>query len=165
MTQAGFEMLAPAGRSTRAARVRLATLADADSLDRLFLEARTDESAGEPQMPEWLEHGGALLVEDPEGRTLSAVRWCEAETGWLLDRVATVPEASELGFDRWLMTKVEAMAIRYNVPWLWLNLPDDEFLDYYRRLGYSLDETSSTPGATVCKRVGGTWQMQERREE
>jgi GNAT superfamily N-acetyltransferase len=163
VSRGGSALLAPAGEAYQAAKLRWAVLADVDRLRCLFTEARPEEPEDADSMPEWLEHGGALLLEDQSGRALCAVRWREAaDHGWQLDRVATVPEARNLGFGRWLMTKVEALAIRYNVPSLCVSLPDAEDLGYYNRLGYRAEPADGAGPLVVRKRVGGTWQMQGR---
>jgi GNAT superfamily N-acetyltransferase len=159
----GSALLAPAGEAYQAAKLRWATLADIDRLRQLFSEARPEEPEEAGGMLDWLEHGGALLLEDNSGEALCAVRWREgSDQGWQLDRVATLPRARNLGFGRWLMTKVEALAIRYNVPFLSISLPDSEDLGYYRRLGYSAAPTEGEGPVVVSKRVGGTWQLQGR---
>lgn len=161
MSQTGSLQLTPVGEAYQAAKLRWATLADADRLKRLFSEAHGDEQNADA-MADWLEHGGALLLEDQRGVALSGVRWREAaDRGWLLDRIATLPEARDLGFGRWLMTKVEALAIRYNVPSLTVTLNGSDELGYYRRLGYSeYCEDAGEGPLRVRKRVGGMWQMQ-----
>lgn len=155
-------LLAPAGEAYQAAKLRWATTADVGRLLKLFSEARPDEPEGPEPMTEWLEHGGALMLEDQDGAVLCAVRWRELpDHGWRLDGVTTLPRARNLGFGRWLLTKVEALAIRYNVPALTIRLVDHEEAGYYRRLGYSREEDADGL-ASMRKRVGGTWQMQER---
>jgi GNAT superfamily N-acetyltransferase len=161
-------LLAPAGGAYDAAKLRWATLEDADRLERLFDQVNGADGQGHGEMPLWLEHGGAVLLEDAAGVALCAVRWRESGEGWDLDLVATLPEAEGMGFDRWLMTKVEALAIRYNIPSLTVSLPDDRLVGYYRRLGYQPDgpgpearREARDCGLLVRKRVGGTWQLQE----
>lgn len=149
--------LPPAGRSYHAAKLRWATSNDSSRLLELFTKARPEEPEIQGQMSEWLESGGAALLEDESGGALCAVRWRESGRGWRLDRVCTLPEARRLGFGRWLMTKVEALAIRYNIPALTVALPTTEMAGYYRRLGYTVEETDE--GLIAHKRVGGTWQM------
>lgn len=161
MKRGASALLAPAGEAYQAAKLRWATLSDGDRLATLFCAARPDEPNGAEQMTEWLERGGALLLEDQQGLALCAVRWREsADQGWQLDRVATLPDSRGLGFGRWLMTKVEALAIRYNVPSLTVALIDADDLAYYRRLGYNV-AYDGDGAAVMRKRVGGTWQMQE----
>ena len=157
MSQAGASLLIPAGRAYDAAKLRWATSNDIARLLELFSRARPEEPEIQGQMTEWLESGGAALLEDDLGSALCAVRWRETGGGWRLDRVCTLPEARRLGFGRWLMTKVEALAIRYNIPVLTVALPSAEMAGYYRRLGYVLEETDE--GLVARKRVGGTWQM------
>jgi GNAT superfamily N-acetyltransferase len=165
-------LLAPAGTAYEAAKLRWATLADTQRLEQLFVQAYPGQQDSSGPMAHWLERGGGLLLEDQAGVPLCAVRWRETSDGWLVDRVATLPQAKGMGFDRWLMTKVEALAIRYNIPSLSVNLPDAEQAGYYRRLGYSpIDAPVGVPehepgqranrALVVRKRVGGTWQMQE----
>lgn len=152
------------GRAYEAARLRWAGEADADRLTVLWRQAHAPES-GPPgpeergTMREWLEHGGALLLEDAEGCTLCALRWRWADDGWRVDRIATLPAARGQGFGRWLMTKVEALAIKRNIPTLTLTLHHEELLAYYRRMGYQ-ESAREGDAVTLVKRVGGTWQRQ-----
>lgn len=134
-----------------AAKLRWASLADAQLLAGLYGERAEGVLA-------WLERGGGLILESAEGELLAALRWREEGEGWRVDPVATRPEARGQGYGRWLMTKLEALAIRANIPTLTLRLehPDDEVLRYYRRMGY----LSAEPGdCELHKRVGGTWQV------
>ncbi len=168
-----------------AARLRWAQPDDADTLAKLWAIARDDVDTNGASMRSWLENGGALMLEDPDGRLLCALRWREEPGGWRVDRIATVPDARGQGYGRWLMTKVEALAIRYNVARLRLDLDRPDLLPYYERLGYRevADRDGTEPEATVAengpagggagpdkhvsialqKRVGGTWQVQEAR--
>lgn len=139
-----------------AARMRSATFSDHERLQRLFDLAR-DEPGHE--VLNWLEQGGALLIEGEGGRAMSALCWREGDGGWQLDRIATIPEARGLGFGRWLMTKVEALAIRANIPHLTLELDDPALEPYYRRMGYRALEGGGDI-LRLRKRVGGTWQTQ-----
>lgn len=155
------------GRAYEAARLRWAGQADAPRLTRLWNLAREQEDgrAGaeapedEAAMRDWLEHGGALLLEDEEGRPLCGARWRWEGRGWRVDRIATLPQARGQGFGRWLMTKLEALAIKRNVPTLALDLERPELLPYYLRLGYR-ETASETSRRTLLKQVGGTWQRQ-----
>lgn len=151
----------PAAATATAARPRLrrAGLADAARLCALFDHVRPDEAEPEDAMEDWLEHGGALLLEDDDGRALAAVRWTEQGEGWCIDRLATLPEERRQGYGRWLMTKVEALAIRANVPTLTLRLDEPALLPYYGRMGYraAADGSAKRP-VELVKRVGGTWQ-------
>ena len=146
----------PVGQTYPAARMRTATFGDRARLDTLFDLARGE--SGHRVLP-WLEQGGALLIEGEDGRALSALLWREDAGGWHLDRIATVPEARGQGFGRWLMTKVEALAIRANVPHLTLDLDDPELEWYYRRMGYRVQGRDDEV-LRLHKRVGGTWQTQ-----
>lgn len=153
------------GSAYEAARLRWAGEADAERLDALWEAAHApDDPEGERakddfDMRGWLEHGGALLLEDDRGRTLCALRWRWAGEGWRVDRIATLPAARGQGFGRWLMTKVEALAIKRNVPTLTLTLHQDDLVPYYRRMGYQETEREGD-AVTLVKRVGGTWQRQ-----
>ncbi|CAN5830027.1 hypothetical protein BH23DEI1_BH23DEI1_05150 [soil metagenome] len=88
--------------------------------------------------------------------------WREADGGWQVERVATDPSERGQGYGRWLMTKVEALAIKANVPYLWLRLPggadDDDQLPYYARMGYVVQDDAVAEGLTLRKKVGGVWQ-------
>lgn len=138
--------------------LRRATLDDAARL--AALDARAGQSGTEEVMTDWIEHGGAFYYEDETGEALSSLLWREVDGGWLLQQLATAPEARGMGYGRWLMTQVEALAIRHNVPELCLELgEDDERLNYYRRMGYEPREGTDL----LCKKVGGTWQIHESR--
>ena len=144
-----------------AARLRQATLQDVHKLVRLFEQARASDTASlVTDVRAWLEHGGALVLENASGDLLCALCWREDGAGWQLDRIATLPEARGQGYGRWLMTKVEALAIRANIPTLCLSLDDkrDDLLAYYGRMGYaSVREHGGR--IELEKRVGGMWQF------
>jgi len=152
------------GHAYEAARLRWATLDDAPRLTDLWRAAYPEDDTHE--VAAWLEHGGALTLEDRSGRLLAALRWREEGAGWRVDRVATRPEARGQGYGRWLATKVEALAIRKNVPFLLMSLPaaDATQLAYYERMGYRVVEEPARNGApqggprTLRKVVGGVWQ-------
>lgn len=157
------------GRAYEAARLRWAAQSDASRLAALWrasraADGRPQDAESEAGMRDWLEHGGAVLLEDESGRALCAVRWRWGEDGgWRVGPIATLEEARGRGFGRWLMTKLEALAIKRNVPTLALDLERPDLLPYYRRLGYrEPDGTTTDAGDTVTlvKRVGGTWQRQ-----
>jgi len=147
------------GSAPAQARLRWAGLGDLEALCALFRAARPEEPNDEAEMAAWLEHGGAIVLE-AGGRTLAALRWREEGPGWRVDPVASLPEERSMGYGRWLMTKVEAHAIRSNIPTLTVELPSNEALPYYRRMGYRRPDPEGEP-ATLVKRVGGTWQVQE----
>ena len=158
MTDGHPALTGPAGRAHRGTRLRWASRGDSERLHALFCEVRPGEQKEAPaDLEEWLEHGGAILPEDEEGRLLSAVRWLDTPEGWLLDRICTREAARGLGFGRWLMTKVEALAIRHNVPLLTVRLPGAEENSYYERLGYLVSRNGS--GYIASKQVGGQWQL------
>lgn len=158
--ETGRRSLPQPGAAYEAARLRWATLQDVDRLVRLFAEARPRDLEAREGMLAWLEQGGALLLEDAEGTPLCALRWREEGDGWRVDRIATLPSERGQGYGRWLMTKVEALAIRYNVPELKLTLDVDELVPYYRRMGYRIDDQGEA-AFHLSKRVGGTWQVQD----
>ncbi len=155
------DMAPVSGRDAVArARVRWAGLADLEALCELFQASRPDAGYDEAEMAAWLEHGGAIVLES-EGRALAALRWREEDGGWRVDPVASRPEERGNGYGRWLMTKVEAYAIRANIATLTLDAPSPETVAYYRRMGYRPAHPGEDDGATMVKRVGGTWQVQE----
>lgn len=146
------------GSAYEAARLRWAGGADAERLVDLWREAGVEE-ATDDGMAAWLEHGGALMLEDEHGRALCALRWRWDGDGWRIDPIVTHPDARGRGFGRWLMTKVEALAIKRNVPTLTLELRREDRVGYYRRLGYH-EEGRSEDAIRMVKRVGGVWQRQ-----
>jgi GNAT superfamily N-acetyltransferase len=154
------------GQAYEAARLRSAEFKDIPELLGLYKVA-LGKAEDEETLVGWLEQGGALVLENADGKMLCALRWREepnedGQDGWRVDRVATVPEARGQGFGRWLMTKVEALAIRTNIPTLMLTLDEvrDDLLAYYQRMGYEVIE-QQTNQVTLSKRVGGTWQRKE----
>ena len=168
-------LVATPGQAYTAAHLRWASIADAPRLVALWRLAYPDDNSSVADMAQWIEHGGALTLQDGAGALLAALRWREEGRGWRVDRVATRPGERGQGYGRWLATKVEALAIRKNVPHLLLALPvdDDEQLAYYRRMGYQVvaEGTVAVPpedaaGAaaaapdrvTLSKIVGGVWQ-------
>jgi GNAT superfamily N-acetyltransferase len=154
-------VVARPGQAYEAARLRWAAIADAPRLTLLWRLAYPDDVVSATDMTAWLEHGGALTLQDGSGRILAAMRWRDEGSGWRVDRVATRPEERGQGYGRWLATKVEALAIRQNVPHLLLELPsgDDGQVAYYERMGYQVvgDAAEASP-KTLRKVVGGTWQ-------
>jgi GNAT superfamily N-acetyltransferase len=154
-------LLGRPGQAYEAARLRWATLADGERLADLWRRAYPEEEASPASVRKWLERGGALLLQDRGGGLLAALPWREAEGGWQVERVATAPGERGQGYGRWLVTKVEALAIKSNVPYLWLRLPhgddDADQLAYYARMGY-LVEAVDEVATTLRKRVGGVWQ-------
>lgn len=152
-------------RAYEAARLRWGTESDASALSALWREAleadgRPDTDGETPAaLREWMEHGGVVLLEDDQRVALCAIRWQWHQDGWMIDPIATRPAARGQGFGRWLMTKLEALAIKRNVPTLRLRLERKDLAPYYRRLGYVQDYTADDANLWV-KRVGGTWQRQ-----
>jgi GNAT superfamily N-acetyltransferase len=154
------------GQAYEAAHLRSAEFKDVPELLELYKVA-LGKAEGEDELTGWLERGGALVLENAEGKMLCALRWREeanreGQDGWRVDRVATIPEARGQGFGRWLMTKVEALAIRTNIPTLTLVLDEvrEDLLAYYQRMGYSV-VTQDQRSAILSKRVGGIWQRKE----
>jgi GNAT superfamily N-acetyltransferase len=149
------------GQAYEAARLRSAEFKDIPELLELY-QVALGKAESEETLTAWLERGGAFVLENAEGNMLCALRWREEGDGWRVDRVATIPEARGQGFGRWLMTKVEALAIRTNISTLTLTLDEvrDDLLAYYQRMGYSVVEQHKN-SVTLSKRVGGTWQRKE----
>lgn len=149
------------GPQTQPAQLRSATYADAGTLARLYQTAWGDPHEDEEAVQGWLEGGGALYFAC-ESTIICALRWRETPYGWEIGRLATLLEYREQGFGRWLMTRLEALAIQHSVPKLQLTLHEAqrELLPYYTRMGYRACEADAP--LTLCKRVGGVWQRQER---
>ncbi len=149
----------PAKPGVEAPRVLLreAELSDAPSLAELYQEAKPDAVATPANMAAYLNSGFALVVTDAANRVLAAVRWTSDPEGWNVERVATRKAEREQGYGRWLMTKLEAMAIKGNVKRLTLEIDDPGLLRYYGRMGYHPTEEGSL---VLSKRVGGVWQRQ-----
>lgn len=144
-----------AGAQQPAVRLKVATAADAAGLSELHAASGYRLTVEDAQA--WLVKGGALIVERECGPVLAAVRWCPEPGGWSVERVTTRPEERGNGYGRWLMTKLEALAIRGNVPSLTLELKETDLIPYYQRMGYRSDPTTPT---RLSKRVGGVWQRQ-----
>lgn len=138
------------------ARMRAAGPADVGALKALYGHARPQEPEAEAALREGLEQGGVLVLEDASGSLLAAVRWRETPQGWWLEPIVTLPVCGP-ECARWLLTKVEALAIQRNIPRLYMQLDADSqaLLRDYRRLGYVLNEGCPP---TLSKRVGGVWQ-------
>ena len=146
-------------RPRAAVKLHTATGGDAAALTTLYRIAWDDGDEGETAVRGWLEGGGALTFVC-EGVFVCALRWRETPYGWEVGRLATLPEYRGQGFGRWLMTRLEALAIQHNIPELQLTLPEaqTDLLPYYTRMGYR-PRSSETP-LTLSKRVGGVWQRQ-----
>lgn len=155
--------VAPPTTVPSAAALRLARLSDAAAIAALYREARGGDRA--KGVRDWLENGGALVLEDETGRLVSALMWREEGEGWRLDPLAMLEDYRGQGFGRWMMTRVEALAIRENVASLVLELAADrgDLLSYYMRMGYhqeNAEEAGEAEGTVrLGKRVGGTWQI------
>ncbi len=139
-------------------RLREATVADAAKLAELWSRARPGAGVSAAQLKQWLECGRAVLVEDAEGDVLAALRFRAEDDGWRVEPIVTDPDQRGQGFGRWLMTMLEADAIKANVAFLAIALDEPSTLSYYRRLGYRQDGDSELQ---LRKRVGGVWQRQE----
>jgi GNAT superfamily N-acetyltransferase len=159
-TVAPFPVASRPGHAYQAAHLRWASIADAPRLAALWRLAYPDDATSTPEMANWLEHGGALTLQDAAGTILAAMRWRIEGSGWRVDRVATRPEERGQGYGRWLATRVEALAIRHSVPHLSLSLPSDDLAQeaYYRRMGYDVVDGDAAPRHTLRKTVGGVWQ-------
>lgn len=138
-------------RGHNAAKVRLAGLEDAARVARLLSETSLVTSE---EVEAQLEGGGALLLEDRSGALLCALLWLETGRGWTLRQPAVLTKYHHQELDRWVLTKVEALAIQRNIPTLEMQLEDESLLPYYARMGYQRKEG----GTLLSKRVGGTWQ-------
>ena len=148
------------GHAYQAANLRWASIADAPRLAALWGLAYPEVATSTSEMAAWLEHGGALTLQDATGAIVAAMRWREEGNGWRVDRVATRPDERGQGYGRWLATKVEALAIRHSVPHLSLSLPSDDLEQaaYYTRMGYHVVDGDASPRQTLRKVVGGVWQ-------
>lgn len=146
------------GITTPMVRLREAELSDAQALAALYDAVGRTEAPTSGTMRDWLATNGALLVEGTDGTALAAVRYRRSGDGWEVDRVATLPTERGQGYGRWLMTKLEALAIRGNVKHLTIEVEGPDLLPYYRRMGYRADGDEPT---RLSKRVGGVWQRQE----
>jgi GNAT superfamily N-acetyltransferase len=144
--------------SYEAARLHLADIVDADQLSRFFNDVEPSAEESATSMEQWLEYGGALVVENSEGDIVSALRWRESGEGWQLDHIVTDSNYRNMGYGRWLLTKVEALAIQRNVAMLRVLLPEDQhYLEpYYLRMGYTREGDGTH--VTLAKQVGGMWQ-------
>lgn len=142
------------------ARLRAATQGDVPALAALYRRAWNDPGETEEEVGAWLEAGGILLVEksrETGGEPICALRWREAPYGWEVGRLATLEAYRGQGLGRWLLTKLEALAIQHNVPELRLTLGAEQahLLPYYGRMGY---RACGEEPLTLRKRVGGVWQ-------
>ncbi len=136
-------------------RLREANASDAPALAALYAVARPQAQLSTAALREWLSRGRALLVEDALGRVVAALRHWEEGDGWRVEPIVTHPEHRGQGYGRWLMTMLEADAIRSNIPFLALTITDVSVLPYYQRLGYR--PVGDDP-KDLGKRVGGVWQ-------
>lgn len=127
-----------------------------DQLVELYQNARPNNPPTREYLQGWLDAGGVLYITDSDRRLLGALLWREAAGGWRVDPIATLQDQRGNGFGRWLMTQLEAFAIRENIPFLETRITREELLPYYRRLGYRVVD-----GLTLRKTVGGQWQQQE----
>lgn len=155
--------LQPIGTAYEATQMRWVAQNDAPRLAALWRAAYPEEAELHTReaLAAALAHGGALAMQDAHGDLLAALRWRRERGAWRIERVATLPEARGLGYGRWLITKVEAFAIRQNVPALLLTIPSEERdqVDYYRRMGYHPEGEAHAHGdITLRKELGGVWQ-------
>jgi GNAT superfamily N-acetyltransferase len=145
------------GNGFTSPRLRAATSADAPKLAALWAKARPEAGVDQATLKKWLATGRALLLEDAAGRALAALRYHEEEGGWRVEPIVTDPNQRGQGFGRWLMTTLEADAIKGNVPFLALEVREPTTLPYYLRLGY---RPTGDDELQLRKRVGGVWQQQ-----
>lgn len=136
-----------------AAKVRLAGLADAANIAQLMRFGSKPPTLEE--VANSLEQGGALLLEDKSGNLLCVLMWLETGEGWTLQQPAVLEAYRDQELDRWVLTKLEALAIQRNIPVLNMQLEDETLLPYYKRMGYRLEAQDNL---LLSKRVGGTWQ-------
>ncbi len=146
------------GTAYAAVRLHTASETDAGRLAELYAQVRPGPLGTSVGLRPWLANGAALFVQEAGGRIVAAIAWRAEGEGWRVAPIATLPSHRGLGYGRWLMTHLEALAIRGNVPFLALRIDDPELLPYYRRLGYRSSEDDELE---LRKRVGGTWQTQE----
>lgn len=138
--------------------MRSAASSDAAALATLWELARPAQAPSAKELLNMLHVGRALLLEGEGGELLAALHYQEEAGGWRVTPIVTHPDHRGQGFGRWLMTTLEADAIRGNVPFLLLTLPDDTTLAYYSRLGYRAQGDNELE---LSKRVGGMWQQME----
>ncbi len=153
-------MIVSDGKNTQQVYLRLATFEDVASLTNLYQTAWLCNES-EAEVWGWLERGGTLILTNKNNQPISALRWQDNNQGWQLDRVATLIEYRGQGCGRWLMTHLEALAIKQNIVSLSLTLADQlkDLLPYYERMGY-LVVGNQEGGYQLTKRVGGMWQYQ-----
>lgn len=166
MTKDSFQTVVPhysTPQRYEAASLRRAGPQDLSALTALYHQARDGGAETRETMASWLDRGGSLVLQDADGTLLCALRWREGHEGWEVDRVATLPRARGQNYGRWLMTKLEALAIRSNIPTLSLTLeaPEGDLLAYYQRMGYRVTAQDASRVA-LQKRVGGMWQYKGR---
>lgn len=124
---------------------------------RLAAFSSAADALSAEQLSDCIEFGGVVYYEDEAG-PLALLCWREAAGGWELSPVIMRGGQAGTPHDRWLLTHVEALAIRHNVPFLMMQLTDPTDLGYWRRLGYEPEY----PGASrLVRRVGGTWQLRQ----
>ncbi len=136
--------------------VKRASLGDAPRLAGL-LRTREGEQLTGAQLSDCIEHGGALYFEDEHG-PVSVLAWQESPAGWDLLPAGLREDQDDDGHERWLLTQVEALAIRLNVPRLSLEPLEGTDPGWYRRMGY---EQESTRSPRLVRKVGGTWQYRQ----
>jgi len=136
-------------------RLRRAGMADAPLLAELAGPDAVPGEDGRSVLDDCLEFGGALWFE-AAGQPVSLLSWREVRGGWELRPVRVADGHDGFSHSRWLMTQVEALAIRMNVPRLVLTLSEPADLELYRRMGYEPEDRSTR---RLVRRVGGTWQL------
>lgn len=119
--------------------------------------ASGEAGPGAAELSDCIEFGGVVWYET-DGNPVAVLCWREISGGWELRPIELRDASRDTPHDRWLLTHVEALAIRHNIPSLTIQLTDLGNLDYYQRLGYEPE----FPGSRrLHRRVGGTWQLRQ----
>lgn len=155
MTDAAVPGAAAHAGSGGGLRLNRAGMADAPRLAALAGPDAEKDGTGRSVLDDCLEYGGALWFGGDDG-PVSLLCWREVQGGWELRPVRVAPGHDHFSHSRWLMTQVEALAIRMNVPRLAMTLTEPADVDLYRRMGY---ETEGHSAERLVRRVGGTWQL------
>ncbi len=154
MTQVAEPRQVSTGGSDDALLLKRAGPADAEWLAGF---AGGDAGLGAAELSDCIEFGGVVWYETG-GSPVTVLCWREISGGWELKPIEPRDASPDTPYGRWLLTHVEALAIRHNIPSLTIQLTDQGNLDYYQRLGYEPE----FPGSRrLLRRVGGTWQLRQ----